>query len=238
MKLSNYPTEYDQLIMTMTSLEKLCPQDVFLLLEEKKKTEVFPKGTILFKEGVYPKDLFCVEKGKAKLYKSTDDGKKHIIRIAVTGDVLGYRAILAGSRHSVTAELLEKSTISKINKDYFLELMKKNNTFSEDVVKVLCQELTLTQEKLINVAYKPVRVRLADALLTLENIFLQNHKGSEEETRISFSHENIASLIGTTRETVTRMMRDFERDGLIQNGTLKIKIIDKKALEKIRDQKE
>lgn len=190
----------------------------------------YKKGQVIFFEGNYPNGLFCIKDGKVKVFKIGTSGKEQIIRFANNGDALGYRALLVGETYSASAAALEDSTICFINKDIIFELFKSNNNFSLCLLKLLSRDLEDVENKMVKLAQKPVRDRLAEALLILKETYGTD---KNENINISLSRDDFASIVGTATETVIRLLAEFKRENLIATKGKKIKIIDINELVKI-----
>lgn len=189
----------------------------------------FKKGQILFNEGSMLNGVFCINKGKVKLYKLGIDGKEQIIDISKEGSLLGFRMLLAEVTSKVTAETLENSSICFIPKTPFLNLLSTNIKFQGALLKIACQELGIMTDSITNFAQKPVRERLASILLVLMGTYRpKNHIGGNIE--INLSREDLANIIGTATETTIRVLRELNTQNLIKIRGRKISIIDEKGL--------
>jgi CRP/FNR family transcriptional regulator, polysaccharide utilization system transcription regulator len=190
----------------------------------------YNKGQVIFFEGNYPDGLFCIRDGKVKVFKIGSTGKEQIIRFAKNGDVLGYRALLASDTYNASASALEDSHICFIRKDTICELFKSNNNFSFNLLKLLARDLEDVENKMVKLAQKPVRDRLAEALLILKETYGTDKQGN---INISLSREDFASIVGTATETVIRLLTEFKKENLISTKGKKIKILDLDELVKI-----
>lgn len=187
----------------------------------------YKKGQVIFFEGNYPGGLFCIKEGKVKVYKIGSAGKEQIIRFAKSGDALGYRALLVGETYSASASALEDSHICFIRKETVFELFKTNSSFSFTMLKLLSRDLEDVENKMVKLAQKPVRERLAEALLILKETYGTD---KQEYINVSLSREDFAGIVGTATETVIRLLADFKKENLIDTKGKKIKITDLKNL--------
>jgi CRP/FNR family transcriptional regulator, polysaccharide utilization system transcription regulator len=190
----------------------------------------YKKGQIIFFEGNYPNGLFCIREGKVKVFKIGSTGKEQIIRFAKNGDALGYRALLVRETYSASASALEDSHICFIRKDTVFELFKSNHNFSLNFLKLLSRDVEDIENKMVKLAQKPVRERLAEALLILKETYGTDKQGS---INISLSREDFASIVGTATETVIRLLTEFKKEKLILTKGKKIKIINLESLVQI-----
>lgn len=195
-----------------------------------KDFRVFKKGTILYKEGNRISGFYCVNKGIIKIYKTGPDGKEQIIRFAKPGDIIAYRSVLSNEPACTTAKVLEDSSACFIPSDILLQLVKSNPNFALELVKLICQELGEANSYITDIAQKTVRERLAEVLLKLSSDF-----GLDEHNflKISLTREELANIVGTATESVIRLLSEFKSEKLIELSGRRIKIINRKSLEKI-----
>jgi len=184
-------------------------------LSENKTCNFYKKGHIIFYEGRISTGVYCLEHGRAKIYRVGMDGKEQILRLATSGSLLGIRALLEDERYSASASTLEDSVICFINKSFFFHLMKKYPKMNAEIVSYLCKMLKEAEDKIISIAQKPVRERLAESLLILNRVFKPNGK-SEIKHNISLPREDLANIVGTATETVIRLLHDFKEEKLIE----------------------
>ncbi len=188
-----------------------------------KTCNIYKKDQVVFHENVFPIGLFCINTGAIKLSKIFSTGKEQILRIARPGDFIGYRSLITNDPYSVTATALEDSTICLIPKSEFQELMRTNKNFYESLLIMICKELENAESKIGEIAYKPVRGRIAEALLLLSNTY-------KEEEFINLTREDLASFVGTVKETAIRVVSEFKEEKLISVDKRRIKIINAKGL--------
>jgi CRP-like cAMP-binding protein len=184
----------------------------------------YKKGEYIFKEGTRPHGVFCVNVGKIKLCKSGDDGREQIIRLVKPGDPLGYRSLLSGETYNNSAIALENCGVCFIPKELFLSILQKDSSLSMEMMKMLSEDLKKAETQITHLAQKPVRERVAEALL-----FIKETYGFEEDGRTInalFSREDIANIVGTATETTIRLLSEFNRDNIIQLSGKKIIILD------------
>lgn len=200
-------------------------------LEYAKGCSTYKKGQIIFGEHSWPLGLYCINTGKIKLSQTGADGKDQIVRLAKDGDVLGYRALLSGDRYSNSAIALDDSSICFIPKDVFFKLIEKNASLSLRLMRMLGDNLKNAQQRITDMAQKPVRERLAETLL-----FLKETYGFEDDgvtLNVPVSREDLANMAGTATETTIRLLSDYKQEGIIELPGRKIKILDLSKLIKV-----
>ncbi|MBC7384007.1 MAG: Crp/Fnr family transcriptional regulator [Bacteroidia bacterium] len=202
-------------------------------LNASKSCSHYKKGQPVFYEDNISLGIYCITKGAIKLTRSNKDGKEQIIRFAREGEFLGYRALIADEPLVATATCIEDTTCCFIPKNIFIEVLENNSNLNKHMLKSLCHDLGLADERIQSLAQKSVRERLAETLLFLQQTF--KDRGDTDNTLISVTlpREDIANIVGTATETVIRLLSEFRNDKFIDMEGKKIRIIDKEALEKI-----
>ena len=200
-------------------------------LSDNKTCNFYKKGHIVFYEGRIATGVYCLEHGKAKIYRVGMDGKEQILRLATTGSLLGIRALLREERYFASAATLEDSVICFINKSFFFHLMNKYPKLNAEIVGYLCKLLKEAEDKIISIAQKPVRERLAESLLILNRVFRPNGK-PEIKHNISLPREDLANIVGTATETVIRLLHDFKEEQLVEIDGRSIILTDIEGLKK------
>lgn len=209
----------------------LCQEDLDKINYNKSCT-AYKKGQIIFHEDTRPLGVFCINKGRLKVYKTGDDGKDQIIQIAKTGDLLGYRAMIGEDLYPVTAEALEDVQVCFIPKGEFIRLMEESADFSKMLLKEACHELSMMTEMLTNLAQKTVRERLAVNLLMLKDIYI-DEDNPIDPSEINMTREDLANIVGTATETIIRLLHDFKEENLIKTNGRKIMVLDAQRLVKV-----
>ncbi|ATL46524.1 Crp/Fnr family transcriptional regulator [Chitinophaga caeni] len=196
-----------------------------------KKCALYKKGQTIFHEGAQPYGIYVINTGKIKLTHSGDDGREQIIRLVRPGDLIGYKALISNQAYTATATVLEDSAVCFIPRDVFLNVLLKDNSLSLKMMRILTSELRRAEEKITNLAQKPVRERLAETLLTLKETYgLQN---DQQTINVMLSREEIANLVGTATESAIRLLSEFKKEKVIDLTGKKIKILQLQQLIKM-----
>ena len=196
------------------------PLDDVSSLDNLKSCSQYKKGQYIFSENGHPLGLYCINHGKIKLTTSGINGKEQILRLVKDGDVVGYRSLLSNDRYNCSAVALEDSSVCFIPKDNFFELLKTNQKVSFEVLKLLSNNLKQAEEQLVSMAQKNVRERMAEALLFFKASFGLNQ--TDNSLNITFSREEIAGFVGTSTETVIRLLSEFNHDKIVTLAGKKI----------------
>lgn len=210
------------------------PSDDLDLLIGHASPQVYKKGDTVFREGSFPSSIFFIATGKVKKYKTDKTGREQIIYVANAGELIGYHAVLSDGRYPDSAATLEESTLTAIDREDFLRALGHSPTLNRRLLQNLSHEFTVLINNLTLFARRSVRERLALQLIVLREKYKVNFEpGTPVE--INLSREDLASLAGTTRENVVRMLTEFKEEGLLQTKGRKIFIVDVKGLIGVAD---
>lgn len=217
MKKEYFQVGCDTCNVRMHSVFHVLDGDQSKALSAQKSCAVYKKGQYIFNEGGIPSGLFCVNSGKIKLSVTGYDGKEQILRLAKSGDILGYRALISNERYHSAAIALEDTSICIIDKNYFFSQLEQNPKLMLEVARKMSSDLKKAEEHIVSLSQKNVRERLAEALLFLKATYgLQNDKST---INVKLSREEIADYVGTSTESCIRLLSEFNHDGIIElNG--------------------
>jgi CRP/FNR family transcriptional regulator, polysaccharide utilization system transcription regulator len=210
---------------------KLDKADLQYINEEKIPLH-FKRGRIIFDEGQKPHGIFCLREGKVKVYKISFDGREQITRILFPGELLGLKALLSGSSYSVSASALDDSVLCFITKTDFFQLMLKYPEFNKAIIISMSKLLEQAEFRMISLAFKPVRERLAETLLFLNKTFHPTAP-AYPRTYLNITRQDIANIIGTAPETVIRLLSDFKDSKFVEIKGRKIFLTNVQGLRKI-----
>jgi CRP-like cAMP-binding protein len=205
------------------------PPDELEVLTANMSTQVYNKGEIIFREGGFATGIFLIKEGKAKKYKVDKDGREQIIYVANTGEILGYHALLAEERFFDSAAVLEDSEIAFIPKEDFFEVLENSKVLSQRLLKTLSHEFFVLANSIALFAQRSVRERFAMQLVLMREKYKENFTPGMA-VEINMSREDLASLVGTARENILRVLKDFKEEGILETKGRKIVINDIKKL--------
>lgn len=197
-------------------------------LSANKGCQHFSKGQTIFFEGSRPTGVYCIYSGKVKIFKNRGNGKLQVVRLAKKGDILGYRSLLSGEEYSASAKVLEDTLVCYVPKQYLLQLLKSNSDFSLKMMELFAHELQSAEEKITSMATKPVRERLAETLLLLKDFY--GLKSDKQTLDVNLTRDDLASIAGTSMETVVRLLSDFKDEKVLALNNKQIKVLDSKKL--------
>lgn len=205
-------------------------------LEALKIANMYPRGSVLFIEGQPSQGVYILCQGRIKLSTCSRDGKVIILQIAEPGEVLGLSAVISDSNYEVTAEVIEPCQISFIRKSDFLRILRENTDACLNAIRQLSQNYQTAHHQICSLGLSSsVADKLAKLFLNWCNSNGNagyNGSGSVH-LKISYTHEEIAEMIGTSRETVSRLLKNFRERKLITLKGSDLVIHDKRRLESI-----
>lgn len=214
---------------TVSIFKHLTPEEAQMINFEKDFRQ-YRRGDVLYQEGNRISGFYCIHSGIIKVFKTGFDGKEQIIRFAREGEIIAYRSVLSNEPACTSAKVIEDCQVCFIPSEILISLIKTNSAFSLELLKLACHELGEANSFIIDIAQKTVRERLAEILLLLMNDF-----GIDEQNnlKISLTREELANIVGTATESVIRLLSEFKSDKLVELNGRKIRILNKKGLEKI-----
>lgn len=192
-------------------------------LSDQHKEDHLATKESLFMEGDYPRYLYFVKSGKVKLFKINDFGKEHIIDIRSKGSFIGYTPLISDQNYNFSATTIEETTLSLIPRLDFMKLLNGNRDVAAQLIKMLAGNVTKKEEQLLNLAYNSVRKRVANALLELADQY-------KEQSSFPLLRKDLASMVGTARESVIRVLSEFKDDQYIALENGEVIILDRKKL--------
>lgn len=202
------------------------------MLNTMKFSAAYPKGATLFVEGETPRGVFILCTGKAKLTTSSSEGKTLILHIANAGEILGISAAILGQPYEVSAETMEPSQVNFIRHADFLAMLHAH------------PEVCLRSAEQLSAKYRQAQRELRALGLSqttsekLARLILDWSADGEETPRgvrvkVLLTHEEIGQMLGTTRETVTRLLSELRRKGLIEMSGASLYVRQRDALQQM-----
>ena len=208
------------------------PMDALQKLNEIKSTAVYPKSAVLFIEGQQPRGVFVLCAGKVKLSTSSSEGKTLITKLSEAGDVLGLNATISNHPYEVTAEMIEPGQANFIPRDALLQFLREHGEVALRVAEQLSLNYYTAYEgiRILGLTSSPAE-KFAKLLLSWYPA--KGQTNGQAQVKLTLTHEEIAEMIGTTRETVSRLFSDFKKKQLLQVKGSTLVLRNKGALEKM-----
>ncbi len=190
----------------------------------------YKKGSVIFMEGDKGEAFYFIKSGKIKISKSSKDGKELILNIYGENNVFAEVTIFNDINYPATAEVLEDASVGVIRNIDLEKLIRYNADMGLNLIKILSKRLFNAQMKLKQLALNDAYFRTADVLIRLSQNLARQRNG-EIELNLELSRQELANMIGTARETVSRVLSRFKKEGSIDIIGKKIII---KDIEKLK----
>jgi len=187
--------------------------------------KTYQRGENIFFEGDQGSGFYMVGEGKVKIFKVSFSGKEHILHIFGPGEPFGEVPVFHGQPFPATAEALVKTKTIFFPRDKFVLLVEANPSMALNMLAVLSMRLRRFASQIENLALKEVPERLAGYLL-----YLSREQGDCDEVELDISKGQLASLLGTIPETLSRIFAKMSEESLIEVNGRKIKLLDRKGL--------
>jgi CRP-like cAMP-binding protein len=208
--------------------ERLTPEQAERL-DRRASLLTFRRRSLIYSSTEPGQSVMILASGRVKIKDITPEGKETILAFIEEGEIFGELALLDSQPRSEFAEAVEDSQVLVIPREELLWLMEQRPDVSLSVTKLIGFRRRRIENRLRNVLFLPSRERMVRLLLEL----VESHgerRGTACEIRLPLSHQDLASLIGLTREMVTRVLGELQAEGLVEVRRRRIKIIDYKRL--------
>ncbi|MDI3476519.1 MAG: family transcriptional regulator, cyclic receptor protein [Thermoanaerobacterium sp.] len=192
----------------------------------------YKKGSIIFFEGDEGDAIYFVKTGKIKISKTSQQGKEHIIKIMENGDIFAESLLFIGGKYPATAEAIEDSIVIILKNKDIENLILKNNEIALGIIKLMAKRLQNVAVIIENLALKDSLGRTVSILLTFaREKGVKNKEGIAIE--LNLSRQDLANMVGTSRENMTRILSQLDKEGVIKLDRHAIIIKDVNALKNL-----
>lgn len=200
-------------------------------LDAMKFTSVYPKGSVLFVDGEEPRGVFILCSGRAKLTTSSSEGRTLIVKIAEPGEVLGASATILGTPYEVSAETLEPSQLNFIKREDFMRFLSMHPEACLHTAQQLSEKYQAAQREIRSLGLAQSTSEKLGKLLLQWCTLHGESTPRGIRLKVLLTHEEVAQMIGTTRETVTRLLSSFKRKKLISVKGASFFVLEKSQLQ-------
>ncbi len=188
------------------------------------------RGDMVFHEGDDGNGLYIMISGRVKIFKLSQEGKEQILHIFGPGEPFGEVAVFAGRHFPANAETIEESKVLFIPRNSFVELIEREPSLALNMLAVLSLRLRLFARLIEDLSLKEVPGRLAAYLL-----FLSERDEESEELKLDIAKSQLASVLGTIPETLSRILARMSGQGIIEVEGRRIRLLDRSALEELAE---
>lgn len=204
------------------------------LLNENLVRKTVKQGEVIFHENTLSSGLYIVEEGKVKISQTNLAGKEQIAYIYGEKELMGYRPLLCDEPHAATATALEDGVLLYLPATIFLSLLERSTVLARKLLHNLSHEFSVWIHRVSVLGQLPVKKRTMISLLILNEKYARDGQKAAGAD-IPISREDLASFVGTTIETVVRMLRELKDEGVIETQGRIIRILKPEGLERIFD---
>ena len=178
-------------------------------------------GEVLFVKGDEGDALYGIRRGQIRIATGTESGKRLTLNVLGPGDLLGEIALLDGRLRTADAIAAEPSELFMVRRQDFLRLLEREPGIAVHLIELLCERVRWVSERMEETALLPLEVRLARRIRTLADDF---------GTDLHISQEELGILLGVTRESINRQLQQWRREGLVELGRSRIRLLDPERL--------
>jgi CRP/FNR family transcriptional regulator len=175
----------------------------------------YKKGAIIFMEGEPGDAFYFVGKGKIKLYKTMEDGREQILHFVQEGDIFAEILLFDPGHYPATAETVEDCEVGIIPNRDLEEFLGRNWDITLHILKEMSRRLRRAQSQILDLGLKDLCSRLTSTLAGLAGEMGRREAGKGEMVCLRLSQQQLASLVGASRESVSRVLNDLRREGLV-----------------------
>ncbi len=195
---------------------------------DKDRTELtYRKGELLCKQGMYMSNIIFIRGGSAKLYLENDNHVT-IINIEKPGSFIGVQALYGEDVFPFSAEALTDTEVCLNDINVFRELVVENAPFGKEIIRTLNRDLLKSYNRLFSLTTKQIHGRFSELLLFLSNVLYESNP-----FKLTISRQDMANLISTSPESVSRLISEFKEEGIIKSKGHTIEILDNVRLNTI-----
>jgi CRP/FNR family transcriptional regulator, polysaccharide utilization system transcription regulator len=229
-----YTNPYIELCLEGSSsiFKGLNKKDKETLVTQHRLT-IIKKGQFLFKEGDKPRGLICLASGKAKVFKDGVGGRGQILKMVRQQGFIGYKTLFSDNPWAFSAIAIEDSAICIFDKNSLIRILKKNADLSLKFIKLIAEELWISNNRTVSLTQKHIRGRLAESLLILKDTY--GYEPDGRTIRVAMSREDIANLSNMTTSNAIRTLSNLASEGIIEIAGRRISITDCSLLEYISE---
>ncbi len=204
--------------------------EVLKCVSHASHQSTFPGGALLYVEGQMPRGVFVLCTGRVKLSTTSREGRVLILKIAEPGEALGLSAVISGTPYELTAESAGPCQVSFLEREALIKLMQKNGELGLRSAQALSKEFQSAYRDIHElILARSSAGKLARLLLSWAAE--RNIAGQEVRIRSSLTHEEMAQMIGASRETVTRLLSELKKKQFIRLEGSTLVIRNRTALE-------
>lgn len=184
----------------------------------------FYAGQSIFKDGEDADCLYVIVSGQVQIEKEFREQRRKVLAILEAGDFFGEMAVITNAKRCANATVSQEAVILKLGKDAFIEKMKMNALLSFEILQQVCRRLQVADTEIENLSFQNIPGRVASKILELGDQFGE-HGLNGTMIALDITHATLSEMVGTNRETVSKYMSVFRREGSIEYRNRLITIV-------------
>jgi len=194
----------------------------------------FSKKEMIFLPGDKGDKVYLLKSGVVKVSKYSESGKEIILAMVNPGEIFGEMALIEKAPRENVAEAIMDSYVCIVDREQFMRYLHRNPEMSLQITKIMGLKFKRLGQKVEDLVFRNVYQRLAGLLLNLVDTYGYDKQG-KTYIYVKLTHYDIASLIGSTRETTTATLNEFKREGLVEFDGRRLVILNREGLKKRAD---
>ena len=217
-------------IISTIPLFKGLPGDQISAIRKIAVEKQFNRGEIIFSEGDEGNGFFVIAEGRVKVFKVSTEGKEHILHIFGAGQPFGEVPVFTGQKFPANAQAIDKTRVLFFHRPSFVDLISANPSLALNMLAIMSKRLRQFAVQIENLSLKEMPARLASYLL-----FLADEQNNDNLVSLKISKGQLASILGTIPETLSRVFAKLSNQNLISVDGKKIALLDRRGLENLAE---
>lgn len=201
-------------------------------LEDASRSAEYKPGDTVFRPDSSPRDVFLLQKGRVRIYRVSPEGGETTFGYVLPGEVFGELAVFGERKRESFAQAVERSVVWRLPMDLFQRTLQQRANLAFAVTAQVGDRLRQIESRVEDLVFRDVRSRLAHVLLDLGGHF-GTKNGEEVVIEAAFTQSELATLVGSTRQTVNVCLGEFAQQGLVKHEPKRVRILDPKRLEEL-----
>ncbi len=191
---------------------------------------MFKSGDQVYEQDALSNSAYYVRQGYLKIYRVGAKGQQQIIRLAKQGDIVGYHSLLTQEPEATACECMVNSVLCEIGETSLEDYLRSNQQLSSALLKLSCDEIKMTCDSILVMTQSSVLARVANLLLKLFDLFDMN---SGDDFPFKISRDDLANWVGTSKESISRSLNEFHKEGFINLEKRKFQLLDINGLKRV-----
>jgi CRP/FNR family transcriptional regulator, dissimilatory nitrate respiration regulator len=206
------------------------PDDQIVAIQKIAVEKQINKGEIIFSEGDEGRGFFVIAEGRVKVFKVSTEGKEQILHIFGRGQPFGEVPVFTGQRFPANAQAIDKTRVLFFPRSSIVDLISANPSLALNMLAIMSKKLRQFAVQIENLSLKEMPARLASYL-----IFLADEQRTEDSVTLKISKGQLASILGTIPETLSRVFAKLSGQNLISVNGKNITLLDRQGLEDLAE---